>query len=150
MIQLWRIAAVSILLLLAAMALMAWHIRAWEAFQRREADAAEFHYRRRQFRRRMQTSAMLALAAIALGVGHPLTSWLGAPWFVPIYWIAVLLLVCWMVLLALIDAWSSRLYYGRLQQRCRLEELQLQAEVRRLQAARDKGDADEERKEPAN
>ncbi len=137
------------LLLAAAMGLMAWHIRAWESFGRREADAPEFHYRRRQFRRRMQTSAMLGLSAIALGVGQPLTIWVHSAYFTPIYWIAVVLLVCWMVLLALVDAWSSRIYYGRLRQQCRLEEIKLQAEVRRLQAVRGNGKADDLSKKTA-
>ena len=131
------------------MALMAWHIRAWESFRRREADAAEVNYRRRQFRRRMQTSAMLALAAIALGVGQPLTVWVNSAWFTPLYWLAVLLLVGWMVLLAVVDAWASRVYYGRLQQQCRLEEIKLQAEVRRLQAVRGNGKPDEPSQKPA-
>ncbi len=141
--DLWQIAAVSILLLLAATALMAWHVRAWESFQRRKADAAEFNYRRRQFRRRMQTSAMLGLAAIALGVGQPLTIWMHSAYFTLRYWLAVVLLVCWTVLLALVDAWSSRVYYDRLRQQCRLEEIKLQAEVRRLQALRGDGEADD-------
>jgi hypothetical protein len=148
--DLWQIAVLSVLLLLAAIALMAWHIRAWESFQRRAAGAVEFNYRRRQFRRRMQTSAMLGLSAIALGVGQPLTVWLAAPWFVPVYWLAVLLLVGWTVLLALVDAWSSRVYYGRLQQQCRLEEIKLQAEVRRLQAVRGNGKPDESSQKPAS
>ncbi len=148
--QLWRIAVASIVLLLAAMALMAWHVREWESFHRREADAAEFNYRRRQFRRRMQTSGMLGLAAVALGVGYPLTMWVHSSYFTIAYWTATLLLVCWIVLLALIDALSSRIYYSRLRQQCLLEELKLQAEVRRLQAARDGGKSDDPSKKPAN
>jgi hypothetical protein len=96
----------------------------------------------------MQTSAMLALAAMALGTGDWVTRQVGAPWFVVVYWLAVCLLVCWMAALALIDAWSSRLYYGRIQQQCRLEEIKLQGEIRRLQAARNDGEADNPAKKP--
>ena len=139
--ELWPIAGVSLVLLLAALGLLGWHIRAWESFRGRQADAAEYNYRRRQFRRRVQTSAMLGLVAVALGLGMPLTKWVAALWFGLAYWLVVVLLVVWMVLLALIDAWSSRIYYGRLRHQSRLEEIKLQAEIRRLRAAGGNGEA---------
>jgi hypothetical protein len=44
----------------------------------------------------------------------------------------VLLVVAWVALLALADLVSTRLYFGHLQQHCRLEETRLKAELERM------------------
>ena len=67
--DLYSLALMSSLLLLAAVGLMVSHVRSWRAFQRTNLAAEEFDYRRRQFRRRMQTSAMLGILAVAMFAG---------------------------------------------------------------------------------
>jgi hypothetical protein len=124
---------VSLLLLLGVAAMMVWHVRAWRTLQQLELDNEEFDYRRRQYRRRMQTSAMFGLLAIALGAANPLLSLFDAAWFVITYWCVSLLLVCWIILLALVDMWATQHHFGRQQQQVLLEEAKLKAEVRSLQ-----------------
>jgi amino acid permease len=130
---------VSIVLLLATAVLMLSHVRAWRAFQQQHLDAVEFEYRRRQFRRRMQSSAMLGLLAIAIAVGYLLTVWLRSGWFAALYWVAVLVLLCWIGLLALADMWATRYYFGRLRQENLVEQAKLQSEIRRIQAYQGNG-----------
>jgi hypothetical protein len=137
------ILVVSLFLFLAAVGLMIAHLRAWRSFEKvPEPDAKEFNFRWRQFRRRMQTSAMLGLVAIALGAGHPLTIWFHSTEFTLAYWGVVLLLVCWFGLLGLVDMWATRRYYGRLQEDCLLEQTRLRAEASRLQALQGNGRSD--------
>ena len=132
---------VSTTLLLAAVVLMISHVRSWRAFQQEPLDAEDFDYRRRQFRRRMQTSAMLALLAVALLVGYVLTVWLGPDNFVVVFWIAVMAVACWVALLAAVDIWATRHHFGRLRHHCLVEQAKLQAELRRIQAVRGNGKA---------
>lgn len=126
---------ISFVLLLTAAALMFAHVRAWRAFRQRQGDAEDFDYRRRQFRRRMQTSALLGLSGVALALGQMLTLWFGSPWFAVACWGATMLLLCWIGLLALVDIWATKHHFGRLGHHCLVEEMRLQAEARRLQAA---------------
>jgi hypothetical protein len=136
----------SLLLLLAAVGLMVSHVRTWRLVRTREPGANEMNYRRRQFRRRMQTSAMLGLLAIALGAGHPLTYWFRSiPWFPLAYWGVVMLLLCWIVLLALVDVWATKHYFGRLQDECLVEQTKLRAEAKRLQSIQGNGKKSDER-----
>lgn len=132
---------VSVLLLLAAVGLMISHVRAWRAFQQQDLDPEEFDYRRRQFRRRMQTSAMLGLLGVALSVGYRLTVWLGPEIFVTVFWIAVMLVACWVALLGLVDIWATKHHFGRLHHNCLVEQAKLKAEIRRIQSVRGNGKA---------
>jgi hypothetical protein len=130
---------VSVLLLLVAAGLIVSHVRTWRGFQQENADAEEFDYRRRQFRRRMQTSAMLAVVAAGLLIGYLLTVWLRSDWFTVIYWIAMMGLACWIVLLAIVDAWATKHHFGRMRYHCLVEQAKLQAELHRMQAYQGNG-----------
>jgi len=130
---------VSVPLLLIAAGMIVWHIGAWRSFQQQELDAGERNYRWRQFRRRMQTSVMLGLLAVAFPVGDVLTGRIPADWLV-IYWLATILLACWIVLLGLVDIWATRFYFGRLHDKCMVEQIKVQAELRRLEAMRERKD----------
>jgi hypothetical protein len=127
------------MLLLGAAALMVWHVRAWRAQQRRKLEPEEREFFRRQFRRRVQTSALLAIVAASL----PLGQWIlqradeirDADWpkrAISVWLVVVVLLLAWVALLALADLWSSRLFFGRLRQRYWLEKTRLEAELRRI------------------
>jgi hypothetical protein len=132
---------VSVLLLLATAGLIVSHIRTWRAFQQQDLEAEEFDYRRRQFRRRMQTSAMLGLLAAAVLVGYMLTLWLRSGWFALVFWPAVMALACWVALLAAVDIWATKHHFGRLRHNCLIEQAKLQAELRRIQSIRGNGKA---------
>jgi hypothetical protein len=144
----YTVLLVSVLLLLASVGLLFSHVNSWQAAQRQSLDADEYDYRRRQFRRRMQTSAMLGLLAIAMPVGYVLTVWLRLDLFVFLFWTAMMALACWIALLALTDIWATKHHFGRLRHACLVEQAKLQAEIRRIQAvggngkpeARDEGE----------
>jgi hypothetical protein len=140
----YSLALISLLLLLAAGGLMFSHAHAWRAFQREQLDPREFDYRRRQFRRRMQTSAMLAVLAVAMFIGHLLTMWLESRTFAVVFWGAVMLVLCWVGLLATADVWATKHHFGRLRDECLVEQAKLQAELRRIQAVRGNGKKDSE------
>ncbi|MCE5303159.1 MAG: hypothetical protein LLF97_08635 [Planctomycetaceae bacterium] len=126
---------ISSLLLLVAAVLIVSHVRAWRAFQREPSEAEERDYRWRQFRRRMQTSAMVALLAVAVLVGYGIPPGLVALAF----WLGVMLLVCWLALLAAVDIWATKHYFGRLTHETLVHKLRLEAELRRLQATEGNG-----------
>jgi len=123
--------------LAGAAGLMVWHVRSWRAQQAAGLDPKELEYRRRQFRRRMQTSSMLALVALSLPVGL---------WILPVwpkvgvfYWGAVVCLLMWVGALGVADMWATKHYYGRLRDDCRIEQARLEAELRRIQRGRSNG-----------
>lgn len=147
--NIWPSVVVSLLLLAAAVGLMLSHLRTWRRVRQggRQADeeiarhSEEFDYRRRQFRRRMQTSGMLAVLAVAVLAGELLTAWIDSRWFELAFWGSVLLLLAWICLLALLDAVATSLHFGRLRQSHLNEQARLQAQLRQAQAARGNGKA---------
>jgi hypothetical protein len=133
---------VSVLLLASAVAMMISHVRAWRNFRQQQLDAEEFNYRRRQFRRRMQTSAMLGVLAVALSAGHFLSFWLHSNWFELGFWGVTMLVAFWLALLALVDLWATKRHFARQQERSLVEQVRLAAEARRLMGG--KGDGKDE------
>ena len=89
---------VALLLCGSSAALIAWHIRAWRRLQGTEIGAGERNFRRRQYRRRMQTSAMLGVLGVAIFIGQLLMIWTVSQLFLVIYWSGVVLLVFWVAL----------------------------------------------------
>lgn len=133
--ELWSWIAFSGILLASAIGLMVWHVRSWHAVEALEPppDPDELDFRRRQFRRRMQTSGLLALLAVAILGGR----WVSVPplpvWGFAVYWVVITVMAVWVGLLALADAVATRFYYGRLQDTYRVEEARLRYQLRRLQ-----------------
>ena len=123
-------------LLLSAAGLMVLHVRAWRRAQRQPLEPRELDYRRRQFRRRMQTSTLLGVLAVAVLVGPLITE---PPLLVLAFWGAVLVVVLWVLLLAAADALATRLHFTRLRDDYLIEQAKLQAEIRRLRAIRGNG-----------
>ncbi len=139
--EVWSSILVALVLFVAAGWLVDAHMRTWYRVQKRrnELDPRELDYRARQFRRRMQTSAMLGLIGTGILVGQ-LISLLSVPrWLVLLVWLAVLVLVVWILLLALADMISTRFYFSKLKQDYVTQEARIQAELRRMQRARDQG-----------
>jgi hypothetical protein len=132
---------VSLLLLFSGGGLMAWHVMAWRRGRSQEMDDLERNYRRRQFVRRMQTSAMLGLLGVAIITGQVLTPRLHSRLFAALFWGGVLLMVLWMALLALADIVATQQHFGRLRNDYIVERAKLQAEARRLQNLRGNGRA---------
>ena len=139
--QIYSVIAVTAVLLLAAGGLLASHVWAWRTSQRQELDAQELDYRRRQFRRRMHTSAMLGLLAVVTLAGYLLTLQFRSGWLALVFSGSVMVLACWVVLLALMDMWATKRHFGRLRQDCLVEQAKLEAELRHIQAVRGNGKA---------
>jgi hypothetical protein len=137
--DIWSTFLVSVLLLLAALGLMYWHLLSWRRLQTAELALGDKDFYFRQFRRRIQTSAMLGILALGLFVGELLTWWIKSELFFIVYWGATLLLVVWVALLAAVDIWATQYHFGKLRQKCLVEQAKLHAEIRRAQAARGNG-----------
>ena len=135
----WSSALVSFLLLITAVGLLVWHVRAWRAARAQPIEPKEFEYRRHQFRRRMQTSAMLGLLGVLIPLGQWLTPWAQSRLFAAIFWGGVLLLIVWMALLALVDILATHYHFSRLRNDYLIERAKLNAEIRRMQAVRANG-----------
>ncbi len=133
MTDFWTVGLFSLAVLLVALGLIWWHVSAWQAWQRLAVAPRERDYRRRQFRRRMQTSTMLGILAVGIFLGRWLLEFSIPPLWQGIYWSGLVFLLLWMGLLAGVDAIATRLHFGRMRQDCLLEQTRLQAELRRLQ-----------------
>ncbi|MGA2621317.1 MAG: hypothetical protein ABSF26_27145 [Thermoguttaceae bacterium] len=127
----WSSFLVSLVLLASAAGLMVWHVRSWRSVRGGQLEPREVEFHRRQYRRRMQTSAMLAVLGLAILAGQQLTSLLG-PKFAGPFWGGVLLLVAWMALLALADILATQQHFFRLRNHYLVERAKLQAELRRV------------------
>lgn len=134
---------ISGILLAASAGMIVSHLRTWRQVQRdaEKLEEDELDYRRRQFRRRMQTSVMLGVIAVLLLAGRWVQSPPLPPWVFALYLAVLLLLVLWLALLAGADVISTKLYFGRLRNRYKLEEARLQGELRRAQRTRSNGRA---------
>ena len=121
---------VSVALCVSSAGLMVWHVRAWKRLQSAGIDPRERDFRRRQYRRRMQTSAMLGVLGVAIFVGQLLMAWPASQMFLVLYWSGVVVLVLWLALLALADMAATGFYYGREKNRCVVEQAKLQNELR--------------------
>ena len=124
---------VSLVLCLSSAGLIVWHVRAGRRLQDAGLEAREQDFRRRQYRRRMQTSVMLGALGVAIFVGQLLLTPATSRWFLVIYWSGVLLLVLWMALLALADMAATSFYYSRERNDCIVAQAKLQGELRQAQ-----------------
>jgi hypothetical protein len=131
-----RTLLVSTLFLLIAVGLVISHVRAWRAYQRQSLTGEELDYRRRQCRRRVQTSVILAVLAVAMFVGTLITFQLRSPMFTVIFWGVFLLILGWVAVLAAADMLATRRHFSRVRSDTLVERAILQAELRRIQAAR--------------
>lgn len=118
--------------------LIAFHLRAWRASRFQALGRVERDFHRRQFRRRMQASSMMALLGVALFSGQliPRERW---QWFYVSFWCGVFLVVLWVVGLALADAVATANHVARLKRQRLAEHAQLQAALRRVQGGRRNG-----------
>ncbi len=90
----------------------------------------------------MHTSATLGLLAVAVLIGYLLTLWLRSSWLALVFSTSVMVLTCWVVLLAAMDIWATKRHFGRLRQNCLVEQAKLEAQIRRIQAIRGNGKGD--------
>ncbi len=136
--QFWSAVPLPSFLLLCAAVLMLMHARTWRSQQRQEMEPDEEEYHRRQFRRRMQSSAMLGLVAVGIFVGQLIAD-VARPAIAIAFWGLVGLVVVWLAVLAMADIVATRYFYGRLRQENLVEQAKLKAQLRRIQSARSNG-----------
>ncbi|MBC8354662.1 MAG: hypothetical protein H8E66_21910 [Planctomycetes bacterium] len=115
------------------------HMRAWGRSQNEQLDEGALDFRRRQFRRRMQASAMIGVVGITVVVGLAVTD----PLMTAILWFIVLSLVVWMLLLAFADMVSSFFYYSQIRAKHTAEHASLQAQLDRVRQREGNGQAKE-------
>ena len=127
-----RLAAIpfSVFLLALAISLLVLHLRAWNKARRDDLEPAERRHAHRQFRRRIQASAMLGVVAVAIPLGTwiPHRQWPSAFVF---FWFAVAMLVVWVLALALVDALATSRQMLRTSRRNTADEVSLRAELKR-------------------
>ena len=128
-------------LLAVAAVLLASHVLSWQKFQQDAAgkDKIETDYRARQYRRRLQVSAMLGIAALAMLIGL-LISWRDYPSVFVFWWTGIVVLVGWIILLAMTDALATRRFFRRVQRDRAVEHARWQAEISRRRNAETKPD----------
>lgn len=124
------------------------HVRTWRRLRQQELGPDDYDYRRRQYRRRMQTSAMLGLLAVAILVGQLIALRIESRVLLLSYWGGVLLVVGWVGLLAVVDMLATKHHFSRLRQGYLVEQAKLQAELRRIRAARGNGKPSKRDHEP--
>jgi hypothetical protein len=120
-------------LLSCAVGLMVWQTMSWRSAYPDAHDDAERDYLRRRHRRRMQTGVLMALVALAV----PAADWVISETLSPRLGTAIigviLALIAWIVVMTAADLGATKLYYGRVRDSYQLEQMRLQAELRRLQ-----------------
>ena len=121
------------LALLVFSGLLVWtHMRGWRAAVRGDLDERDRLFAWRQFRRRMQSSTMIGIAAVAIMAAPYVTS-IASPLLSLFYLLGLFLLVLWIVLLAGVDAIATRRHYTTLQRGELNEMASDNAEKRRQQ-----------------
>ena len=132
---------ISFSLVLVAMALgLLWlHRRSWLAARQLSLGEQELQFARRQYRRRVQTSGLIILAALVMLVSccveRPLPTLL--------VWGCLTLLVLWISLLAAADWLHTRTYLHRVRDEQIAERAVLESEMRRLLRHRSNGRSDQ-------
>lgn len=141
MIEFWTSLGFSMFLLISAAGLMGWHAKTWKTASLNTQDAKELDYHWRQFRRRMQCSAMLIILAVAVFVGQWIT---GPPLLVILFYSGTLLLVAWLALLAVADTIVTVHHFQGLRADCLVEQAKLKAEAKRIKSVNGNGRAKDE------
>lgn len=115
----------AIALLAFAGALIAWHLLAWRKADHGGLTDEDYRFYKNQFRRRMQTSALLgAMGLLALG-----DLWITGTVARAALWTVMFLLLLWVLLLAAADWLASRLHFDKLLSASAVEHALLQREI---------------------
>jgi len=120
--------AFSVFIIVMASVLMSGHQRAWQRQHEVATSDEEREFFFRRYRRRMQTSGMLAVVGVAIAVGF----WVRIPWVALIYWGVVGLLLLWILLLAAADLINTQMLWTRERNRHRRQQAEIEAELARL------------------
>jgi len=129
---------VAIPLILFGLGWMAWHYRAYRAVSGR-GSKAERGFEARRFLRRMQASAMIAVAGVLLLVGQVIEPD-ERPAVYVVYWCGVVLWMAWILALAGADAIANARHAKVLHREFLRERARLEAEIARLRRSDPEGE----------
>ncbi len=108
------------------------HLRTWAARQAEGmTDPADLLHYHNQYRRRIQTSALMAVIGILIFVGDVIGAQIG-PKFFGIYWVGVLSLVAYLIVLAILDGLASASHTKAALARLRAQRRQLERHAAEL------------------
>lgn len=125
----WSTILFAAALLALSAALIAWHVLAWRKADHGGLADADFRFYKNQFRRRMQTSALVGI----VGLLALLDLWIADVTSRAFLWCVVLLLVLWTVILAVSDWLASRLHFDKQLSANAVEHALLQREIKKFQ-----------------
>jgi hypothetical protein len=118
----------ALLLVAISLSLLAWHWAAWRKVDHGGLSEREQQFSRRQFRRRTYASGMVGAIGLLM-----LTTQFAEPTMSLALWLAILCAVLWLLLMAMIDWWSTRTYYGRDEVMNAVQIELLKKEIRKFQ-----------------
>lgn len=137
----WVVATmVGVVLLLTGLLLIRWHVRSWR-MQKNDAslEHADRTFFYRQYRRRMQTSGLIAVLGVLIAVGDALPAMQRQPTLFTLYWSSVLALTCWVILLGVGDLFATAAHSRSALSRVREKQRQLEQELAEFQSRRSNG-----------
>jgi hypothetical protein len=117
-----------------AVAMLVAHRASWHHAQLRIRNAVDLAFRHSQFRRRMQSSSLLALIGPTMLVGMRLSPERSPKLYVAL-WLMVTLATCWIGWLAVVDAMASARHFRRIGRERALARDGLKREFERIIAA---------------
>lgn len=118
----------AVLLVLAAVGLIWMHWRTWQqALDAPHENAEEQRFAWLQFRRRVQSSGMIGLVGLGIFIGQFIRS----PVVWVFFWTGIALLLVWILLLALADAFATQQHFGRLRRQEFADHVREQAKLSR-------------------
>ena len=123
----------GIALAILSLGLLWRHRHFWQTIDLDKLESQEQTYFRRQYRRRVSTSAMIGIVGLAIIAAH----WVISPVLVYVYLAGLMLAVCSILLMALLDFWSTRSFLYDMRRRHSRQRAELEAEVHRLRKARE-------------
>ena len=127
----WAVAAsVGGVVFLTGVLLLWTHIRAWRGQKHDPSlEAADREHYHRRYRRRMQTSGMIALLGILIPLGDAVIPWREAPAMFAVYWGMLLLLAFWVGVQGLGDLFSTGAHSRAALARIREQQRELQQQL---------------------
>jgi hypothetical protein len=130
---------VGVALVLLSVVLVWRHVRQWRGLDKAQLDQPALRYFRRMFQRRTMTSTVIGIIGASMAMIH----WLQcSPLLFTVVVIVWLLLLGWILLFALIDLLSTRLFLDDLRTSQRVHRDQLVAEMKRAAEQFRAGDDD--------
>jgi hypothetical protein len=125
----WNTIVFALLLVVLSLVLLAFHWAAWRKADHGGLSEREQQFTRRQFRRRTQASGMLGAIGLLMLTAQSVEE----KTMSLALWLAILCAVAWVILMALIDWWATRAYYGRDEVVNTVQMEMLKKEIRRFQ-----------------